>query len=212
MNRPISFQFHQTPLSQAVATLRRRTGLQILVDVGENGKMADLDVSLDTPVSAEATNLPLDLALDVLLKPLSLTWTYHRGCLFITTFELADDLRFARCYDVSDLPAFRDRSGKGVPDYDAIIDMVKATVMPTTWDDVGGPGSIAKIDQKRLQAISISQTWKIHLRVEQLLVSLRERRGASLTRDQIARLPLVPEPPDPGTPAGEPAEPPAPAR
>jgi hypothetical protein len=174
--------------------------------------VADLDVSLDTPVLAEATNLPLELALDLLLKPLSLTWTYHRGYLFITTFEHADDLMFARCYDVSDLPAFRDRSGKGVPDFEAIIDMIKSTVMPTTWDDVGGPGTIAQIGQGRLQAISISQTWKIHLRVEQLLVSLRERRGAPLTRDQIARLPLVPEPPDPGAPTGQPGQVPAPAR
>jgi hypothetical protein len=212
LNRPISFQFSQMPLGQVAATLRRKTGLQVLVDVGRNGKVADLDVSLDTPMSAEATNLPLELALDVLLKPLSLTWTYHRGCLFITTFERADDLRFARCYDVSDLPVFRDRSGKGVPDYDAIIDMIKATVLPTTWDDVGGPGSIAKIDQNRLQAISISQTWKIHLRVEQLLVSLRERRGAPLTRDQIARLPLAADPLDPGMSADEPAEPAPPAQ
>ena len=197
--RPVSFQFHQTPLGQVIAALRRRTGLQILADKEGNGGEVAESVSLDTPVSIEAMNLPLDLALNAVLRPLGLTWTYDRGCLILTTPEREDDLMFARAYDVSDLPAFRDRSGKGVPDFAAIIDIIQSTVYPTTWDEVGGPGSIAKIDQGRLQAISISQTWKIHLQVEQLLVELRERRGAPLSRDQIARLPLLPAPEEPGS-------------
>ena len=41
-------------------------------------------------------------------------------------------------------PAARGRPGGAVqPDFDSLIDLIKSTVKPTTWDDVGGPGSIS---------------------------------------------------------------------
>ena len=115
LNRPISFEFHQTPLGQAVATLRRRTGLRILVDVGGNGKVADQDVSLDTPMSAEAMNLPLDVALDALLKPLELTWTYHHECLFIATPEREAGLFITRATMSPTCRPFATEAAKACP-------------------------------------------------------------------------------------------------
>jgi hypothetical protein len=35
------------------------------------------------------------------------------------------------------------QGGAGQADFDSLIDLITSTVQPTTWDDVGGPGSIA---------------------------------------------------------------------
>jgi hypothetical protein len=35
------------------------------------------------------------------------------------------------------------RGGGAQPDFDSLIDLIKSTVAPATWDDVGGPGAIA---------------------------------------------------------------------
>ena len=96
---------------------------------------------------------------------------------------------------MSDLPAYRDSRGNGVPDYEAIVDAIKTTIKPATWRDVGdegGEGTIAAFDQAGLQAIVISQPWKIHREIGRLLVGLRERRGPLPTREQIAKLPPLP--------------------
>jgi hypothetical protein len=35
------------------------------------------------------------------------------------------------------------RGGGAAADFDSLIDLITSTVAPTTWDQVGGPGSIA---------------------------------------------------------------------
>ena len=79
-------------------------------------KSKDIAVSLDTPVTAEVTDVGVELALKRILDPWGLTWTYHHECLLVTTAERGEHLLMPRSYDVSDLPAFRDKNGKGVPD------------------------------------------------------------------------------------------------
>lgn len=38
------------------------------------------------------------------------------------------------------------RGGGPQPDFEQLIDLIKSTVAPTSWDDVGGPGAIASFD------------------------------------------------------------------
>ena len=90
--KPVSFQFKKAPLGKVVTTLKEKTGLQIVVDVQVTGLLVldpqsppaennDIVVSLDTPITAEAVNLALELALDRIVEPLALTWTYHHEVL-----------------------------------------------------------------------------------------------------------------------------------
>jgi hypothetical protein len=59
-------------------------------------------------------------------------------------------------------------------DFDSLIDLITSTVMPTSWDDVGGPGSIAP-EPSRV-ALIFSQTREIHDEVYRLLTMLRRHR------------------------------------
>lgn len=61
---------------------------------------------------------------------------------------------------------------------DDLIDVITSNVQPTTWDEVGGPGSITS-DEARM-ALVLSQTQEVHDGVGQLLCLLRRSRYESL--------------------------------
>jgi hypothetical protein len=52
---------------------------------------------------------------------------------------------------------------------DDLVDLVTSTIKPTTWDGVGGPGSIARA----AGMLVISQTQEVHEEIESLLANLR---------------------------------------
>ena len=55
------------------------------------------------------------------------------------------------------------RVGDGQADFDSLIDLITSTVRPTTWDSVGGPGSIAPFETGL--SIVVSQTEEAHCRI-----------------------------------------------
>jgi hypothetical protein len=64
--------------------------------------------------------------------------------------------------------------GSGAIDFDSLISLMTSTVLPTTWDSVGGPGSIAP-DEPR-GALVVSQTQDVHDEFSGLLTLLRRNR------------------------------------
>jgi hypothetical protein len=88
-------------------------------------------------------------------------------------------------YDVADLVLPIPRLYLGVPpsaetaprqadnraDFDPLIDLIVTMVKPTTWDDVGGPGSISfsKADLR----LVVKQTQEVHEEIASLLDQLR---------------------------------------
>ncbi len=57
-------------------------------------------------------------------------------------------------------------------DFDSLIETITSTVEPTTWDEVGGPGSIRSFDATTGMLI-FSQTQETHQRTERLLEQIR---------------------------------------
>jgi hypothetical protein len=57
------------------------------------------------------------------------------------------------------------------PDFDSLIDLITSTIKPTTWDNVGGPGSI--VPAHGVGALVVSQTQAVHEEIEALLANLR---------------------------------------
>jgi hypothetical protein len=66
-------------------------------------------------------------------------------------------------------------------DFDSLIDLIKSSVKPTTWDDVGGPGTIAPLDGPTGMLV-FGQTQDTHQKTEKLLEEIRAAR---------AKVPLV---------------------
>ena len=70
--------------------------------------------------------------------------------------------------------------GGGVmADFDSLIDLITTTVRPTTWDAVGGPGSIAPFETNL--SLVVSQTQEVHEEIVDLLEQLRRMQDLQVT-------------------------------
>ncbi len=75
---------------------------------------------------------------------------------------------------------FRVYSSGSPLDFDSLIDSITSIIQPTTWDDVGGPGSIAPLAPQQL--LVVSQTQDVQDQVASYLDTLRHHVE---TRPQI---------------------------
>ncbi|MCE5304049.1 MAG: hypothetical protein LLF97_13205 [Planctomycetaceae bacterium] len=69
--------------------------------------------------------------------------------------------------------------GGAQPDFDALIDLITTVVKPTSWDAVGGPGSINKHEPNL--SLVISQTQEVHEDIADLLTQLRRLQDLQVT-------------------------------
>ena len=69
--------------------------------------------------------------------------------------------------------------GGAQADFDSLIDLITSTVQPTTWDDVGGPGSIAQFETNL--SLVVSQTQEVHEEIVDLLEQLRRMQDLQVT-------------------------------
>jgi general secretion pathway protein D len=69
--------------------------------------------------------------------------------------------------------------GATMADFDTLIDLVTQTIAPTTWDTVGGPGSIEGFPTNL--SLVISQTQDVHEQIADLLDQLRRLQDLQVT-------------------------------
>ena len=69
--------------------------------------------------------------------------------------------------------------GGVIADFDSLIDLIVTTIDPDTWEDVGGPGSIAEFATNL--SLVISQTQEVHDKIDRLLAQLREIQDEQVT-------------------------------
>ena len=93
-------EFVETPLSDVVDYLRDKYAIPIVLD---KKAMDDSSITADTPVNCMLTRIPLRSALDLVLRPLGLTWTIRSDVLMITTPEADEQNLVVKTCDVSDL-------------------------------------------------------------------------------------------------------------
>jgi hypothetical protein len=74
-------------------------------------------------------------------------------------------------------------------DFQPLIDLITSTVKPTTWDAVGGPGSVAPFEVNF--SIVVSQTQAVHEEIVDLLEHLRRLQDVSVMLE--TRLVVLPE-------------------
>jgi general secretion pathway protein D len=69
--------------------------------------------------------------------------------------------------------------GGVVADFDSLIDLITTTISPTSWDEVGGPGSISGFDTNL--SLVVSQTQEVHEQLADLLEQLRRLQDLQVT-------------------------------
>ena len=139
LQEPIDLKFVEAPLLDVIDFLKKKSKVEIVLDTQ---CLADVGIGGDTPVTVNLHALPLRSALNLVLRPLKLAWTIHNDVLFITTPEEIQLLFTTKVLDVADLVVCKDSKGELWDDYDSLIDIITSTIAPTTWEVIGGPGSI----------------------------------------------------------------------
>lgn len=183
----LSVNFNHTPLGAVAAELQRQLGVPITLD---RKALEDAGAGDDTPITLHCQNLSGRDILENILGAIDLTWLTRGNYVMISTPEKASSELVTRVYPVADLVAAGDGGGtyENGLDYDSLIDLITSTIAPTTWDEVGGPGSIAPALTSG--AIVFSQTRDVHERVERLFEALRLARDTQGLRvyDYVAAL------------------------
>ncbi|MEX2121198.1 MAG: hypothetical protein WD847_16515 [Pirellulales bacterium] len=180
---PTELDFIDTPLNDAIDILKARHGIEIQLDTPA---LTGAGVGSDTPLTMSVRGITLRSALRLLLDQHELTSVIRNEVLLITSKTEAEGLLETKVYPVGDLVRAED-DGLVVelrPNFDNLVESITSSIGPTSWDEVGGPGSIEPF--ANADALVISQTDEIHEEIEKLLASLRKtrERRAVQVRDQ----------------------------
>lgn len=161
--QPTSIDMVDTPLVDVVAYLMDAHDIQILLDAQA---LEDVGASADTPVIMHVKNISLASALELMLGDHDLTWVVRHGVLLITSSDRAAERLSTRMYPVGDLLAKKD---DGALDYTPLLHALTTTIAPTSWNEVGGSGSVVPYNG----VLVIAQTEQVHQQTEQLFNGLR---------------------------------------
>ncbi|MBN2473284.1 MAG: hypothetical protein JXB62_01650 [Pirellulales bacterium] len=160
LREPAVAEFAQVPLSDVIGFLASQHHLDIKLDP-DGAK--DVGAGASAKFSANMRHVPVADLLDLMLPQHDLTWIVEGNGVLITSPQQAAAKMTTVDYPVGDL---RLRGNLG-----ELAAAVTQTVYPTSWDQVGGRGTIRPAANG--QALSITQTYAVHRRIEQLLRDLR---------------------------------------
>ena len=160
-------QVIEMPLHDVMDYLKSHHKIEIQLDTKALG---DVGIHGDEPITKQLKGLSLRSVLNLILDDLELTYMIANEVLLITTPEQAETHLSTKVYPVADLI---DDNG------DALVNLIKSTVMPDSWDEVGGPGNITGGSFGGAETIVISQTYHIHREIAELLAKLRKVAGDS---------------------------------
>jgi hypothetical protein len=202
--QPTEIEFVDTPLSDVIDYLKDHHRIEIQLDIK---MLDDVGIGSDTPVTKRLKGISLRSALNLLLRELSLTWIIQDEMLLITTPEEAESRLTIKVLDVADLVVCRDSSDRPWDDYDTLIKMITSTVLPTTWEAAGGPGSIAPANLGMAKALVVSQTYHVHCQIAEVLAKVRNIAkknpdGGPPRRDRPCPIPKTDKPPHGAKPTG----------
>lgn len=175
LDKTVEFEFKEVSLDKAVRTLNK--DLETAIEISERS-LDEAGIGKDTPITISVRNLKLRQALRLLLRELDLAYYVTDGVLIISTPEYCEENQITRAYPILDLvdvgsPAFGLPTGHptALYDFDSLIELTTSAIAPNTWDEVGGPGSLAVMGAYGF--FVITQTYEVHDQIEQFYTTLR---------------------------------------
>jgi hypothetical protein len=191
LKKPTQMEFVETPLQDIIDFLKNFHGVEIQLD---KKALDEAGVGTDTPITKNLKGISLRSALRLVLSELELTYMIRGGVLLITTQEQADSRLYTVIYEVADLVTCRDDMDRLWDDYDTLVDLITSTVVPTTWDEVGGAGSIAPASFAGARVLVVTQNQEVQDQIIDLLRKLRYMmHNSGQTLEPPRRNPKSPE-------------------
>jgi hypothetical protein len=136
---------------------------------------------LATRIDFSAKGLTLRPVLNLILSQADLAAIIKDDVMLITTKDVANTTMITELYDVRDL-VLRDNDLTGNADFDTLIDLIRSTLTPQSWDNSGGQGSVAGFSNGGICALVVWQNYDGQEQVEGLLTKLRSLRPQRILR------------------------------
>jgi len=165
LNETTDIDFTDQPFDGVIAYLKAKHKIEIELD---DKALADAGIGKNVVVTRYIKGITLRSALDQLLRDLDLTFNTRGGALFITTTSEAKKILLSIRYPITP-PLYRPESPGSENE---LIDAIRSTIEPASWDESGGPGTIRFLPPKR--CLVIEQTQQVHREIARLLGMLAE--------------------------------------
>ena len=163
LDQPTSFDFVETPLKDVIDYFKAKHQIEIVLD---EKALEEGGIGVDVPVTRSLHSVSLRSALSLILRNLEMTFFVDDDVLQLTTQPAAVGILVTRTYPVADL----------LPDgqFNDLIEPITCTVLPHSWDEVGGNGAISEVTSS--SSLVVSQTHQAHDEIVTLLRALREAK------------------------------------
>ena len=139
----------------------------------DRNSLADASVSSEDRVQIPLAAIGFDQALTVALDELDIGWTMLENgtAILLASQEEIEERLITVTYDVS-------RICQG--DFDTLVEVIRSTVDPDSWDDVGGPGTAQPMPIGSRDLLVVSNSFPTQLATRRLLNSLGRMGGSAL--------------------------------
>jgi hypothetical protein len=182
----VDLQFDETPLSEALEQIADKHGIPVLLD---NAALASVDLMATAPVLVELRGVTLKAGLRQVLHEFELVAVLRDEVLLVTTRDEAEQLLDLRVYPVADL--IEEAGEPPLPASDSLILAIAKSILPGTWDNTGGVGSIELFPNAG--ALVVSHTEVVHEQIATLLADLRRARDMQPLVANPEKAPPVPD-------------------
>ena len=159
----LKVDFVEIPVQDVVGQLKDVHKLPVVVDLRA---LEEIGLSSEEPISFSSEKISLRNFFDLTLRELDLTYTIQGETLVITTVEAAEQVQVSRIY-------WLEGTGLADTDFDSLIETIQTSIVPDTWEALGGPSTIVPLRSTR-PGIVVRTTYTIHRSIERLLEAMRE--------------------------------------
>ncbi|MEC7565104.1 MAG: hypothetical protein VX738_05410 [Planctomycetota bacterium] len=193
LQQQIDAVFRDTPLREVLDSLSIRLDIQFYV---EERALEEIGLDSNIAVHSDLRNVTAELALDLIMKQISLVCFVHNDLVYVTTHEAAESWLVLRVYPCPDFLERNDRLPRrvkrnyGEPKFrgggfntrvseineglGSLIKVVRTNIRPDTWEELGGTGVIVKYGDMLI----VAQNPSIQSEVENLLNGLRTAKNS----------------------------------
>ncbi len=162
LQTPITFDFDETPLKDAVKQISKQIGLNVVLDTRGLEEEA---VTSKTPVTFEVVQpIAAGQALEIIARQLGLVLAIDGDVVEVTSRWRSQGKFRAVTHSVGDLVS-------QTVSFDDLTELIASTVEPDSWEEVGGRGSIRTFP--RTLSLVVRQQEHVHQEISDLLGQLR---------------------------------------
>lgn len=174
LNSKISLNATQLSRKEVLRAVAQQAGISIAIDP-ESAKTAK--AQLETLIDMKVDDESVTQVLDRLVQPLKLGYAVKHEVVLIGDADKllpAPNEYSVKTYVVADLVSMDEGDGTSKPDFEPIIERIKSTVHPESWDRKEGAATIRPFNST--SSLVVRQTASGHRAVERLLAKMRQEK------------------------------------